>query len=97
MAVKAMKLFEDVYGLEATEMFKESLLSGWKTGEEEAGVTAVVWDHVPYVGGAFRMVDPGQHEKLNALTHQGRGGGNRDNGLYLAGEALANYGPEWMD
>ena len=43
------------------------------------------------------MVNPGQHEKLNALTQQGRGGGNRDNGMYLAGEALANYGPEWMD
>lgn len=42
MAVKAMKLFEDVYGLEATEMFKESLLPVWKTGEEVAGVTAVV-------------------------------------------------------
>ena len=72
----------EIYGREITDRFEEEI--------EE--VRSINWDLEEGFGDAFRQANAGQYEQHRVLFQQGLGQSGSDNGLYLAGEALAWYG-----
>ncbi|WP_153301870.1 flavin monoamine oxidase family protein [Endozoicomonas arenosclerae] len=77
-----LNAFEEIYGHEARALLESEIIE----------MKCVDWDLESGVNGAFRMAMPGQYGMQEALFNQGIGQSGPDNGLYLAGEALAWYG-----
>ena len=77
-----LNAFEEIYGAEVRDIFEKISLS----------MHSICWDRMDGFHGAFRMTNPGQYQEQQDLFQQGLGQSRVNNGLYLAGEALAWYG-----
>lgn len=77
-----LNAFEEIYGAEVRDLFENQYADRY----------SICWDKMDGFHGAFRMANPGQYQQQQDLFQQGLGQSRVNNGLYLAGEALAWYG-----